>query len=326
MPIMRKFLTASVLSALLMPSPGGEAVAQTYPTKAVTLVVPYSAGGTADVVARVVGQALSPVLGKAVVVDNRAGGGGVIGWGNVARAAPDGYTLLAAETSLAIAAGLIPKLPFDPRKSFTHVVTAAAVPQVLVVNPSVQANTVQELIALAKASPGKLFYGSGGNGTNTHLAAELFKNVTGTDITHVPYKGAGAALTDVVSGQVQMLVTSLPTALPFLKSGKLKALMVTSEQRAPVLPDVPSAVEAGVPEVNVKYWVGLAVPAGTPQDIVDKLNRDTIAALAQEDTKKRLADLGVEPVGNTPAEAAKLVNDEIDRWSAVIKAAGIKPD
>jgi tripartite-type tricarboxylate transporter receptor subunit TctC len=323
---MRKFLIASVLTAALMPSPGREAVAQTYPTKAVTLVVPYSAGGTADVVARVVGQALSPVLGKAVVVDNRAGGGGVIGWGNVARAAPDGYTLLAAETSLAIAAGLIPKLPFDPHKSFTHVVTAAAVPQVLVVNPSVQANTVQELIALAKASPGKLFYGSGGNGTNTHLAAELFKNVTGTDITHVPYKGAGAALTDVVSGQVQMLVTSLPTALPFLKSGKLKALMVTSEQRSPVLPDVPSAIEAGVPEVNVKYWVGLAVPAGTPQDIVDKLNRDTTAALAQEDTKKRLADLGVEPVGNTPAEAAKLVNDEIDRWSAVIKAAGIKPD
>jgi len=261
-----------------------------------------------------------------VVVDNRAGGGGVIGWGAVARSAPDGYTLLTAETSLAIAAGLIPKLPFDPRKSFTHVVTAAAVPQVLVINPSVQANTVQELIALAKASPGKLFYGSGGNGTNTHLAAELFKNVTGTDITHVPYKGAGAALTDLVSGQVQMLVTSLPTALPFIKSGKLKPLMVTSEQRAPVLPDVPSAVEAGVPDVNVKYWVGLAVPAGTPQDIVDKLNRDTIAALAQEDTKKRLADLGVEPVGNTPAEAAKLVNDEIERWSAVIKAAGIKPD
>src|SRR5215207_1920910 len=326
MSIMRKFLIASVLTAALMPSPGREAVAQTYPTKAVTLVVPYSAGGTADVVARVVGQALSPVLGKAVVVDNRAGGGGVIGWGNVARAAPDGYTLLTAETSLAIAAGLIPKLPFDPRKSFTHVVTAAAVPQVLVVNPSVQANTVQELIALAKASPGKLFYGSGGNGTNTHLAAELFKNVTGTDITHVPYKGAGAALTDVVSGQVQMLVTSLPTALPFLKSGKLKALMVTSEQRSPVLPDVPSAIEAGVPEVNEKYWVGLAVPAGTPQDIVDKLNRDTIAAVAQEDTKKRFADLGVEPVGNTPAEAAKLVNDEIDRWSAVIKAADIKPD
>lgn len=323
---MRKFLFASALLAALAPSPGGEAMAQAYPTRNVTLVVPYSPGGTADVVSRVVGQGLAPLLGKAVVVDNRSGGGGVIGWGSVARAAPDGYTLLSAELSLAIAAGLVPKLPFDPHKSFTHVVTAASVPQVLVVNPSVQASTVQELVALTKASPGKLFYGSGGRGTNTHLAAELFRNVTGADITHVPYRGAAAALQDVVSGQIQMLVTSVPTALPFIKSGDLRALMVTSEQRAAVLPDVPSAVEAGVPEVNVQYWVGLAVPAGTPQNIVEKLNRDTIAALAQPDMKKRLAELGIEPVGNTPAEAAKLVSDEIARWSAVVKATGIKPE
>lgn len=323
---MKTILIACATAVALAGGAGKPAPAQTYPTKPVTLVVPYAAGGTADVVSRVVAQDLGPLLGKSVIVDNRAGGGGVIGWGAVARAAPDGYTLLAAELSLAIAAGLIPKLPFDPRRAFTHVVTAASVPQVLVVNPAVQAGTVQELIALAKAGPGKLFYGSGGTGTNTHLAAELFKNVTGTDITHVPYRGAGAALQDVAGGQVQMLITSVATALPFIKSGKLKALMVTSEGRAAVLPDVPSAVEAGLPQVVVNYWVGLAAPAGTPQAVVDKLNRDTVAALSRPEARKRMADLGIEPVGNTPAEAAKLVGDEIDRWSALITSAGIKPE
>lgn len=321
---MRAILVACATAIALVA--GKPALAQTYPTKPVTLVVPYAAGGTADVVSRVVAQDLGPLLGKGVVVDNRAGGGGVIGWGAVARAAPDGYTLLTAELSLAIAAGLIPNLPFDARKSFIHVVTAASVPQVLVLNPSVQANNVQELVALAKASPGKLFYGSGGNGTNTHLAAELFKNATGTDIAHVPYRGAAAALQDVVGGQTQMLITSVATALPFIKAGKLKPLMVTSERRSDVLPDVPSAVEAGLPQVLVTYWVGLAVPAGTPQAVIDRLNRDTVAALQQPEAKKRMADLGVEPVGNTPAEAAKLVNDEIERWSALVRATGIKPE
>jgi tripartite-type tricarboxylate transporter receptor subunit TctC len=189
-------------------------------------------------------------LGQPMVVDNRAGGGGNIGWGAVARSAPDGYTLLTTEMSFTIAPALGTKQPFDPKKDFSHVITAAAAPHVLVVNPSVPAKTVQEFIAQAKANPGKFNYGSGGNGTNTHLGGELFKSAAGIDLVHVPYKGAGQVLQDLMAGQVQALVTSLPTALPHIKSGKLRALMVTSEKRSPLLPDVPSAKEAGLPKVD----------------------------------------------------------------------------
>jgi len=302
------------------------AAAQTYPAKPVTVIVPFAVGGSTDIVARIVAQELSSSLGKQVIVDNRTGGGGVIGWGAVARAAPDGYTLLTEELSFAIAAGLVPNLPYDPKKAFTHITTAVSVPHVLVVNPSVKANTVKELIALVKADPGKLNYGSGGNGTNTHLGGELFKSLTGVEMTHVPYRGAGAVIQDLIAGQVQVLVTSVPTALPHIKSGKLRALMVTSEKRVAVLPDVPSAPEAGVPKMLMEFWIGFAAPAGTPQPIVDRLNKEIVAGLSAQGTKKRLTELGLDPVGSTPAQAAKLVDDEIQRWGAVIKAANIKPD
>jgi len=302
------------------------AAAQTYPAKPVTVIVPFAVGGSTDIVARIVAQELSSSLGKQVIVDNRTGGGGVIGWGAVARAAPDGYTLLTEELSFAIAAGLVPNLPYDPKKAFTHITTAVSVPHVLVVNPSVKANTVKALIALVKADPGKLNYGSGGNGTNTHLGGELFKSLTGVEMTHVPYRGAGAVIQDLIAGQVQVLVTSVPTALPHIKSGKLRALMVTSEKRVAVLPDVPSAPEAGVPKMLMEFWIGFAAPAGTPQPIVDRLNKEIVAGLSAQGTKKRLTELGHDPVGSTPAQAAKLVDDEIQRWGAVIKAANIKPD
>jgi len=302
------------------------AAAQTYPAKPVTVIVPFAVGGSTDIVARIVAQELSSSLGKQVIVDNRTGGGGVIGWGAVARAAPDGYTLLTEELSFAIAAGLVPNLPYDPKKAFTHITTAVSVPHVLVVNPSVKANTVKALIALVKADPGKLNYGSGGNGTNTHLGGELFKSLTGVEMTHVPYRGAGAVIQDLIAGQVQVLVTSVPTALPHIKSGKLRALMVTSEKRVAVLPDVPSAPEAGVPKMLMEFWIGFAAPAGTPQPIVDRLNKEIVAGLSAQGTKKRLTELGLDPVGSTPAQAAKLVDDEIQRWGAVIKAANIKPD
>jgi tripartite-type tricarboxylate transporter receptor subunit TctC len=302
------------------------AAAQTYPAKPVTLIVPFATGGTTDIVSRVIGQELTGGLGKPVLVDNRTGGGGVVGWSAAARAAPDGHTLLAQELSYAIAAGLITTLPFDPRKSLTPVTTATSVPHVMVVHPSVKAASVKELIALAKAAPGKLFYGSGGNGTNTHLGGELFKNLAGVDLVHVPYKGAGAVLADLLGGQVQMLVSALTTTLPHIGSGKLRALMVTDERRSAALPDVPSAPEAGLPKMVMLFWVGFAVPAGTPQPIVERLNKEVIAALTRPDTKKRLTDLGLDSVGNTPAQAAKLVDDEIQRWSAVIKAANIKAD
>jgi tripartite-type tricarboxylate transporter receptor subunit TctC len=302
------------------------AAAQAYPSKAITVIVPFATGGSTDIVARIVGQELTTSLGKPVLVDNRTGGGGVVGWSAAARAAPDGYTLLAQELSFAIAAGLIPNLPFDARKSFAPITVAVSVPHVLVVNPSVKANNVRELVALAKANPGKLFYGSGGNGTNTHLGSELFKNLEGVDLVHVPYKGAGAVLQDLLGGQVQMLVSSLTTVLPHIKAGKLRALVVTSDRRAPTLPDVPSAPEAGLPRMVMLFWVGFAAPAGTPQAIVDRLNREITAALATTDSRKRLSDLGLDAVGSTSLQAAKLVDEEIQRWSAVIKAANIKAD
>src|SRR5690242_1109420 len=271
----------AVLAGLFCQSAG----AQGYPARPITLIVPYATGGTTDIVARVLAHELTGSLGKPVLVDNRTGGGGVVGWSAAARAAPDGYTLLAQELSYAIAVGLIPTLPFDAHKALTPVSTVATVPHVLVVHPSVKATNVKELIALAKASPGKLNYGSGGNGTNTHLGSELFKSLTGVDIVHIPYKGAGAVLADLLGGQVQMLVSAVTTTLPHIKSGKLRALMVTDSKRSAVLPDVPSAPESGLPKMVMLYWVGVAVPAGTPQPIVDRLNRDVIAALGAPETK-----------------------------------------
>jgi tripartite-type tricarboxylate transporter receptor subunit TctC len=300
--------------------------AQTYPAKPLTLIVPFAVGGSSDIVSRIIGQELSTGLGKPVLIDNRTGAGGVIGWTALAKAAPDGYTLAAMDLSFSIAASLIPNLPFDPKKNFAFITTAISVPHVMVVHPSVKAKTVQELIALAKASPGKMFYGSGGNGTNTHLGGELFKSLAGVDLVHVPYKGAGAVLQDLMGGQVQMLVSSITTTLPHIKAGKLRALVVTSDQRAAVLPDVPNAREAGLPKMVMLFWVAFAVPGGTPQPIIDRLNKEIVSALGNPDMKKRLADLGLDAVGNTPAQAAKLLDDEIQRWSVVIKAANIKAD
>ncbi|MBI3375047.1 MAG: tripartite tricarboxylate transporter substrate binding protein [Betaproteobacteria bacterium] len=302
------------------------ASAQSYPARPVTLIVPFSAGGSTDIVARILAQEMGASLGKSVIVENLTGGGGVIGWNSVAKAAPDGYTLLTAELSFAIAAGLIPNLPYDPKKSFTHIATAVSVPHALVVHPSVKANTLQEFVALVKASPGKFNYGSGGNGTNTHLGSELLKSLAGIDMVHIPYKGAGAVLQDLMAGQVQSLISSVPTVLPHVKSGKLRALMVTSEKRVSVLPDVPSARDAGLPEMVMTFWVNIAAPAGTPQPIVERLNKEVIAALARPGTQTRLADLGLDPIGSTAPEAAKLVDDEMQRWDAVIKAARIKAD
>ncbi|MDM0118149.1 tripartite tricarboxylate transporter substrate binding protein [Variovorax sp. J22R133] len=316
----RRATLALVGAACLL---GTSAFAQNKP---ITVIVPYAPGGSADLVTRVIAQFAAPGIGSAVIVDNKTGGGGVVGWSAAARAAPDGNTLLTVELSYAIAAGLIPTLPFDPKKAFTQITTAVKVPHVLVVNPAVPAKTVQEFIALAKAQPGKLNYGSGGNGTNTHLAGELFKSTTGTDIVHVAYKGAGAVLTDLMGNQVQALITSVPTALPHIKSGKLKALMVTGSERNAMLPDVPTAKEAGIPRMDIDYWIGIGAPAGTPQPVIDKLNKEFNAALAQPDAKKKIAEMGLTVVANTPAQATQLVNSEIQRWSAVIKQAGIKAD
>ena len=300
--------------------------AQTYPARSVILVVPFSVGGSTDIASRIVAQELGTALGKTVVVENRLGASGAIGWGSVALAPPDGYTLLTLELSYAIAAGLIPNLPYNPKTAFTQIVTAVSMPHVQVVNPAVKANTMQEFVALAKANPGKLNYGSGGSGTNTHLGSELLKSLAGIDMVHVPYKGAGAVMQDLVAGQVQALIASLPTVLAYVKSGKLRALMVTSDTRSSRLPDVPTAKEVGLPGMVMTFWVNFAAPARTPRPIIEQLNREVIAALGKTETKKRFSDLGLDPVGSTPEEATKLLETEIQRWSAVIKAANIKAD
>jgi tripartite-type tricarboxylate transporter receptor subunit TctC len=302
------------------------AIAQNYPSKPITVIIPYSVGGTTDIVARLVTTQIGNNLGQALIAENRVGGGGQIGWSAAARSAPDGYTLLTTEMSFTIAPGLLPKLPFDSRKDFSHVITAAAAPHVLVIDPGVPAKTVQEFVALAKAKPGSMNYGSGGNGTNTHLGGELFKSAAGVDLLHVPYKGAGQVLTDLMAGQVQALVTSLPTALSHIKSGKLRALVVTGDTRSPLLPDVPSAKEANLPSFVMDFWVGFAAPAGTPAPIIEKLNHAIATTLTSSDGKRRLAEQGLTPVANTPVQASQLAAAEMQRWAAIIKSAGIKAE
>lgn len=314
------------VAAALTIAAGSTASAQTFPVRPITIVVPYAVGGTTDIVARLAANQVANGLGQPFVVDNKVGGGGLIGWGTVARAAPDGYTVLTTEMSFTIAPGLLPKMPFDAQKDFSHIITAASAPHVLVVNPGLPVKTVQDFIALAKAKPGTMNYGSGGNGTNTHLGGELFKTAAGIDLVHIPYKGAGAVLTDLMAGQVQALVTSLPTALPHIRSGKLRPLVVTSEARSPLLPDVPSAKEAKLPSFVMDFWVGFAAPAGTPQPVVDKLNQAFVAALNSDDGKRRLAEQGLTPVVNTPAQASQQAASETKRWAAVVKSANIKPE
>lgn len=313
------------LAAVSVWAPSTVFAADTFPSKPITVIVPYAVGGSADLITRLVTTGMS-ANGTSTVVDNRTGGGGVIGWSTAARANPDGYTLLTTEMSYAIAATLQPKLTFDPKTGFRHISVVASVPHVLVVNPAVPAKTVQEFVALAKANPGKYYYGSGGNGTNTHLGGALLNSVAGISLVHVPYRGAGAALQDVMGGQIQALVTSLPTALPYIKSGKLRALMLANDVRSPVLPDVPAAPEAGMPKMVMKYWVAFSAPAGTPQPVIDRLNKDIVAAVNAPEVKRQLQSQGLDPEGTTPAQATKLVDDEIRRWGAVIKAANIKPD
>ncbi|MEI8036246.1 MAG: tripartite tricarboxylate transporter substrate binding protein [Betaproteobacteria bacterium] len=308
--------------------PLGVSTAQTlsnYPNRPITIVVAYATGGSTDLVTRVLAASMSTHLGHQVIVDNRVGGGGLVGWSSVARSAPDGYTLLATELSFAIAPGLIKNLPFDARKSFQQVGMASTVAHVLAITPSLPVQNVKGLIALSKSHPGELNYGSGGAGTNTHLGVELFKNLAHVQIVHIPYRGAGAVLQDLMAGQVQMMISAIPTALTYVNAGRLRALMVTDEKRSPVLPLVPSANEAGLAQMKMNFWLSYAVPTGTAQAIVERLNQEIVLAVGHADIKKRLTEMGLEPVGGSIVQATQLVNDEINRWSAVIAAAGIKP-
>jgi tripartite-type tricarboxylate transporter receptor subunit TctC len=300
--------------------------AETYPGHPINIIVPFSVGGSTDLVARLEAKALGQALNTSVVVENRTGGGGVIGWGGAARSAPDGYTLLTVEMSYAIAASLIQHLPYDPQKALSHITTLVQVPHVLVVHPSVPAQTVQQFIALVKAHPDKYFFGSGGVGTNTHLGGELFNSLAGVKMSHIPFRGAGAAMQDLLAGRVQAMITSVPTALSQIRAGKLRALMVASDHRIDALPDVPDAKEVGLPGMDMQFWVGFAAPAGTPQPIIDQLNAAMTKSLKTPEMQAQLKDLALEPVGNSPAQATRLVSEEIARWREVIQKAGIKPE
>lgn len=307
------------------------ALAQTYPAKPVKIVVPFPPGGPTDVVGRLVAAKLGEALGQAFVVENRAGAGGTVGSETVSQAAPDGYTLLYGSTStLAMAPGLYRKLGYDPRKSFAPVSQVSIGPLLIAVNSAVPANTLAQLIALAKEKPGdkpgSLNYSSAGHATPPHLAAEMFKNLTGTQMTHVPYKGGAPALQAVAGGEVQVIFEGIVTLLPQIKAGRLRALAITGTTRDAALPEVPTVAEAGLPAFQVNFWSGLVAPAGTPPEVISTLNAALRKALAASDTRDTLTKFGLTPASSSPAEFARFIDSEIVRWDKAIAASGAKLD
>ena len=298
-------------------------LAADYPSRPIRFVVPYPPSGAADIVARILAQKLGDALGATVVVDNRAGAGGNLGTDLVAKAAPDGYTLLMGNVGpLAINVSLSKRLPYDPLKDLAPASFMVVYPNVLVVNPSLPVKSVSELIALAKARPGQLSYGSAGTGSSTHLAAELFKSMAAIDMAHVPYKGGGQAVIDVMSGQVQLYFSSMLGALPHLKSGKLRALAVTGSKRSRAAPELPTIAELGFPGYEANNWLGLMVPAGTPVPIILRLNREIVKIFEQPDMHERLAAQGGEAATGSPEKFAEYIRAEIRKWAKVVKSSG----
>jgi tripartite-type tricarboxylate transporter receptor subunit TctC len=320
---MRWYVRLTAVAATLAIITSG-AVAEDWPDHSIRMVVPFPSGGSADTLARLLGQKISPRLAQPIVVDNRPGAGGNIGTEFVAKSPADGYTFLMTPSSFASQPSLYSKLAWDPVRDFSPVAPIATTPNILVVNMAVPAHSVKELIALAKAEPGRLSYASGGVGATNHLAGELFKRMTGTEIVHVPYRGNPLAVIDVMSGQVTMMFDFMITSLPHVKEGRLRALAVTGSKRSPQVPDLPTVSEAGVPGYEASTWFAVMAPIGTPATIITKLNDELNAALKQPDIQARLQDLGAEPLGGTPGDAAKLLKSEIAKWADVIKAAHIQ--
>ena len=303
----------------------GAASAQTYPSKPIRIVVGVPPGGATDIVARLVGQKMGEQTGQTVVIDNRGGAGGNIGAELVAKSAPDGYTLfLATIGTMTINPWLYKNMPFDTLRDFAAISQLTSMPQVLVVHPSVPAKSTKELIAYAKANPGKLNFASGGSGTAIHLAGELFKTMAGVDMVHVAYKGAAPAMTDLLSGQVSLMFDQILSAFPHVKSGKLRALAVTTEKRSPAAPELPTIAEAALPGYAVTTWHGLLAPAGTPRPVVQRLNAEAVKALQAPDLRERFASQGVDPVSSTPEQFAAFMKTELEKWRKVMAAAGTK--
>jgi tripartite-type tricarboxylate transporter receptor subunit TctC len=321
----RRALGATVaLAAALL---AGPAAADSYPSRAIRVVVPFSAGGTVDILARLVGAKLQLAWGQPVVVDNRTGAGGNLGADQVAKAEPDGYTVLVTSSPpLSINASLYRDLPFDPARDFAPVSLLADVPNLLEIHPRLPVRSVGELVAYAKAHPGKLNFASQGNGTTSHLAGELFKIKAGIDITHVPYRGTAPALNDLVAGNVDLMFDNLVSSLPFVRAGNLRPLAVGSTARSAALPDVPTLIESGFADFETTAWFAMVAPAATPPNIVARLSTAVAAALHQADVAARLSDLGATTMASTPAQLGARIRSEIDRWSAVVRAAGITID
>jgi tripartite-type tricarboxylate transporter receptor subunit TctC len=320
----RQTLTALFLGAILITPL--TAAAQQYPTKAIRFVVPFAPGGGTDIIGRVVAQALNDALGQPVVVDNRGGAGSTLGTEIVAKSPADGYTILFGNISLAFNATLYTKLRYDTIRDLAPISLSAVQPNILVIHPGLPAKNLKEFIELARAHPGKYNYASAGTGSGTHLAAELLKLQTKIDIVHVPYKGTGPALTDLLGGQINMMVSTFASALPHVKSGRMRALGVTTVKRSPAAPDVPTLIEGGVAGYDYSTWYGLLAPAGTPKPIIEMLNASNRKVLARDDIKQKLESQGVDPIVNTPAEFSTYMKSETEKWGKVVKATGAKAE
>ncbi|HEV7394213.1 MAG TPA: tripartite tricarboxylate transporter substrate binding protein [Burkholderiales bacterium] len=317
---------SAVLAATLVASWASGALAQTYPDRPVRVVVPFPAAGGTDILARLLLQRMAERLRANFVIDNRAGAGGTIGTEIVAKAAPDGYTILVASSSHTINPSVYKKIGYDPARDFAPVTLIASGPGVLVVHPSVPAKNVKELIALAKSKPGQLIYASAGNGTPPHLAAELFKSMAGVDLVHIPYKGNVPAFVDLLTGAVSLSFPTITSGLPQVRSGKLRALGVTSKQRSTVVPDVPTIAESGLPGYEATTWYGMLVPAKTRMEVIAKLHDHLVEVLKLPDIREKLLAQGLEPVANGPDEFGAIISTELVKWSKVVAAAGVKAE
>jgi tripartite-type tricarboxylate transporter receptor subunit TctC len=323
---MHRILSRLIPAAAALAFAAG-AAAQSYPTKTIKLIVPFPPAGSTDLSARAVASKLGERLGQPVVIENKPGAGGNIGTDMAAKAAPDGYTLIVGTVGThAINSSLYSKMPYDHQKDFAPVILLSTTPNVLVVNPSVPVSSVRDVINLAKSKPGELTFASSGSGTSIHLSGELFNSMAGTKMQHVPYKGSGPMLIDLISGQVNMAFDNLSAAIQHIKAGKLKALATTGTKRAPLLPDLPTISEAGLTGYDSTSWNAVFAPAGTPRAIIDRLNKELRAILESPETRKFFADAGAESGGGTPEDLAKLVAAETGKWSKAVKDSGAKVD
>ncbi|MEO8656757.1 MAG: tripartite tricarboxylate transporter substrate binding protein [Ramlibacter sp.] len=322
----KRHLLAAALSGLAALAPSAPALGQTFPSKPIKIVVPYTPGGPTDIAARIVGQKLSEALGQPVVIENKPGAGGNIGADAVAKAPADGYTLLLVTTGHTINPALYPKMTYDLKKDLAPVSQLTSGPMVVAVTPSLGVNSIKELIALAKAKPGTLNFGSAGNGSSTHLAPELFSMMAGIKMNHIPYKGSAPALSDVMAGNAQVAFDFMTSAMPFVRSGKLKGLATTGATRSPAAPELPTVAEAGVPGFEVIGWNGVMAPAATPPEVIARLNAEIKKVLDLPEVKERIAGMGSSAYWNTPADFGNYVQAETAKWGKVVKASGARID